>query len=143
MFATTHKHLKTIVMVATRSLDDKGWVIVGGFGLRLLRVVFLLSLWRTLLPESGEVSGMTQIRDAVSVLLSGAIIPLALMPWGIGDVLVYLPFASLASAPLRIYTGTGDPFFLIGLQAFWVVILWPVAHLLWNANRERLVSHGG
>ena len=63
MFATTHKHLKTIVMVATRSLDDKGWVIVGGFGLRLLRVVFLLSLWRTLLPESGEVSGMT--RNAV------------------------------------------------------------------------------
>ena len=71
MFATTHKHLKTIVMVATRSLDDKGWVIVGGFGLRLLRVVFLLSLWRTLLPESGEVSGMTQIRDAVSVFVIG------------------------------------------------------------------------
>ena len=261
MFA---KHLKTVVMVATRSLDDKGWVIVGGYGLRLLRVVFLLSLWRVLLPETGEVSGMTrdavltytliaevfagqisvrtgldnalwrgdianrflrpvgiygqfiaemfgaglpnlvmfslplfcmapllgvdplpeggvacglflcslilgiaigaafdfifaslmvfleqnvyalmQIRDAISVLLSGAIIPLALMPWGIGNVLVYLPFASLASAPLRIYTGTGDPAFLIGLQAVWAIVLWPVAHRLWNANRERLVSHGG
>lgn len=264
MFATAHKHLKTVVMVATRSLDDKGWVIVGGYGLRLLRVVFLLSLWRVLLPETGEVSGLTrdavltytliaevfagqisvrtgldgalwhgdianrflrpvgiygqfiaemvgaglpnlvmfslplfclapllgvdpfpehaiagglffvslilgiaigaafdfifaslmvlleqsvyalmQIRDAVSVLLSGAIIPLALMPWGVGDILTYLPFASLASAPLRIYTGTGDPAFLIGLQAVWAVILWPVAHHLWNANRERLVSHGG
>ena len=264
MFITTHKHFKTIIMVATRSLDDKGWVLVGGSVLRLLRVVFLLSLWRMLLPESGEVSGMTrnavltytliaevfagqisvrtgldgalwrgdianrflrpvgiygqfvaemfgsglpnlilfslplfclapllgvdplpesasagvlflcslvlgiaigaafdfifasfmvlleqhvyaltQIRDAVSVLLSGAIIPLALMPWGIGDVLTFLPFASLASAPLRIYTGTGDPFFLMGLQAIWAVVLWPVAHLLWNANRERLVSHGG
>ena len=232
MFITAHKHFKTIIMVATRSLDDKGWVLVGGSALRLLRVVFLLSLWRMLLPESGEVSGMTrnavltytliaevfagqisvrtgldgalwrgdianrflrpvgiygqfiaemfgsglpnlilfsvplfclapllgvdplpesafagvlflcslilgiaigaafdfifasfmvlleqhvyaltQIRDAVSVLLSGAIIPLALMPWGIGDVLTFLPFASLASAPLRIYTGTGDPVF--------------------------------
>ena len=264
MFATAHKHLKTVIMVATRSLDDKGWVIVGGYGLRLLRVVFLLSLWRVLLPETGEVSGLTrdavltytliaevfagqisirtgldsalwhgdianrflrpvgiygqfiaemfgaglpnlvlfslplfclapllgvdplpqsvlagglffvslilgiaigaafdfifaslmvlleqsvyalmQIRDAVSVLLSGAIIPLALMPWGIGDILTYLPFASLASAPLRIYTGTGDPAFLIGLQAVWAIILWPVAHRFWNANRERLVSHGG
>ncbi len=264
MFATAHKHLKTMVMVATRSLNDKGWVIAGGFGLRLLRVVFLLSLWRILLPETGAISGMTrhavltytliaevfagqmsvrtgldsalwrgdianrflrpvgiygqftaemfgaglpnlvlfslplfcmapllgvnplpqsatagilfwcslmlgmaigtafdfifaslmvlleqsvyalmQIRDAVSVLLSGAIIPLALMPWGMGNILAYLPFASLASAPLRVYTGTGDPAFLIGLQAFWAIALWPLAHLLWNANRERLVSHGG
>ena len=258
------KHLKTTTTTAIRSLDDRGWVLAGHFGLKLLRVVFLLSLWRTVLPETGETSGMTraavltytlisevfsgqlslntslddalwrgdianrflrpagvygqfmaemlgaglpdlllfslpllclapllgvnplpvsaaaallfvcsltlafligaalafifasvmvlleqsvyalmQIRNAVSVLLSGAVIPLALMPWGIGDVLGYLPFAALASAPLRIYTGTGDPLFLLALQAVWAALLWPVAHLLWNGNRERLASHGG
>ena len=249
---------------AVRSLDDRGWVLAGDFGLRLLRVVLLLSLWRTVLPETGATSGMTraavltytliseifagqvsvnnslddalwrgdianrflrpagvygqltaemlgtrlrdlllfslpvfclapllgvnplaasatatllflcslalavligsalafifasvmvmleqsvyalmQIRNAVSVLLSGAVIPLALMPWGIGDVLGYLPFAALASAPLRIYTGTGDALLLLALQAAWAAVLWPLAHLMWSGNRERLVTHGG
>ena len=90
-----------------------------------------------------DVYALIQIRDAVSVLLSGAILPLALLPWGIGDVLTWLPFAALASAPLRIFTDTGDPVFLIGLQAMWALILWPAAHGLWCHNRERLVSHGG
>ena len=264
MILTARKHLKTAAMVAMRSLDDAGWAIAVNFGMRLLRVAFLLSLWRMLLPETGEVSGLTrgavltytlvaeafsgllgsrsgldtalwrgdianrflrpagiygqfiaemfggslnglllfalplyciapllgvdplpasaaaaslfvgslilavciaaaldfifaglmvlleqnvyalmQIRSAVSALMSGAVIPLALMPWGIGDVLGYLPFASLASGPLRIYTGTGDPALLLGLQAFWLAVLWPLAHLVWTINRERLVSHGG
>jgi len=258
------KHWKTMSVVATESLHDQGFVLIGNYTLRLLRVVFLMSLWYTLLPEEGDVSGMTrdavltytliaeifsgfisvrtgldnalwrgdianrllrpvgiysqfmaemlgnripdlilfslplfciaplfginplpanlmagglftfslllgiligvafdfifasllvfleqsvyalmQIRDAVSVLLSGAIIPLALLPWGLGDILTYLPFASIASAPLRIYTNTGDPIFLLSLQFAWTIILWPIAHALWNFNRERLVSHGG
>jgi len=258
------KHWKTLSVVATESLHDQGLALIGNYTLRLLRVVFLISLWHTLLPKEGEVSGMTrdavltytliaevfsgfisvrtgldnalwrgdianrllrpvgiygqfmaemlgnrmpnlllfslplfclaplfninplptspitgalfilslalgiligtafdfifasllvfleqsvyalmQIRDAVSVLLSGAIIPLALLPWGLGQVLTYLPFASVASAPLRIYTNTGDPLFLLSLQIAWTLVLWPIAHALWNFNRERLVSHGG
>ena len=258
------KHWKTMSVVATESLNDRGLMLIGGYTLRLLRVVFLMSLWHTLLPEKGDVSGMTRnavltytliaeifsglmsvrtgldealwrgdianrllrpigiygqfisemlgrripdlflfslplfcfapffgiqplpanamsgvlflislifailigtafdfifssllvfleqsvyallsIRDAISVLLSGAIIPLALLPWGLGNIFTYLPFASVASAPLRIYTNTGDPIFLFGLQIFWTIILWPIAHTLWNFNRERLVSHGG
>ncbi|MBI1930548.1 hypothetical protein HYR99_40670, partial [Candidatus Poribacteria bacterium] len=58
-------------------------------------------------------------------------------------VFAWLPFASMASAPLHIYTGTGDAFRLIAVQAGWSVILWPVASWLWRFQRERLVSHGG
>ena len=258
------KHLKTMTTAAVRSLDDRGWVLAGDFGLRLLRVALLLSLWRMVLPETGATSGMTRaavltytliaevfasqltlgtgielalrsgdianrflrpasvfgqftaemagaglrdlllfslplfclvpllgvnplpagagaallfacslvlallvaaaldfifasvmvllehsvyammkLRTAVSTLLSGAVIPLALMPWGIGEVLGYLPFAALASAPLRIYTGTGEATSLLALQAGWAALLWLLAHLMWNANRERLVTHGG
>ena len=261
---SARKHLKTLTTAAVRSLDDRGWALAGDFGLRLLRVVLLLSLWRTVLPETGATSGMTraavltytlisevfagqfsvnnslddalwrgdianrflrpasvygqftaemlgtrlrdlllvslpliclapllgvnpfpasagalllfvcslalsilvgsalaflfsslmvvleqnvyalmQIRNALSVLLSGAVIPLSLMPWGIGEVLGYLPFAALASAPLRIYTGTGDALALLVLQAAWAAVLWPLAHLTWSGNRERLVTHGG
>ena len=78
------KHLKTMTTAAVRSLDDRGWVLAGDFGLRLLRVVLLLSLWRTVLPETGATSGMTR-----------------------------------------------------------AAVLWPLAHLMWTGNRERLVTHGG
>ena len=83
------------------------------------------------------------MRHAISTLLSGALIPLALLPWGLGEVFTWLPFASMASAPLRIYTGTGDPLMLIGLQIFWSLLLWPVANWLWSRSRERLASYGG
>ena len=259
-----HKYWQTILMTGLRPLDDEWWSLPGRYSLRFLRVLFLLSLWHTLLPTEGTTSGMTlhavltytliaevfasqlssrvaldtslwqgdianrflrpmsiygqysaemigdwlldlvlfsaplvliaplfgvnplpaspmaallftlsltlgvavglaldfiftammvflehsvyalmQIRNAISTLLSGAILPLAMLPWGLGDIFTYLPFASLASAPLRIYTGTGDPQFLITIQAAWALVLWPLARMLWRINRERLVSHGG
>jgi ABC-2 type transport system permease protein len=84
-----------------------------------------------------------RFRAAVGTLLSGALLPLALLPWGLGKTLAWLPFAAMASAPLRIYTGTGDALHLIALQAGWAVLLWPAALALWAASRERIVSHGG
>ena len=50
-----------------------------------------------------------RVRMAVTTLLSGAVLPLALLPWGLGAIFEWLPFAATASVPLRIYTGTGDP----------------------------------
>ncbi len=90
-----------------------------------------------------SVYAVDRVRAAISLLASGALIPLALMPWGLGDVLAWLPFASVASAPLRIYTGTGDPISLMALQLGWSLVLWPLAQWFWRINRERLVSFGG
>ena len=90
-----------------------------------------------------SVYAMDRVRGALTLLASGALIPLQLMPWGLGDVLQWLPFASVASAPLRIYTGTGDAAPLMGLQVAWALALWPLAQWLWTRNRERLVSFGG
>ena len=101
---------------------------------------FIFASIMVLLEHS--VYAMMKLRAAISALLSGAVIP-ALMPWGIGEVLGYLPFAALASAPLRIYTVTGDALLLLALQAAWAAVLWPLAHLMWSGNRERLVTHGG
>lgn len=84
-----------------------------------------------------------RVRQALSLLLSGALVPLALLPWHLGAVLQWLPFASLASAPLRLYTGTGEPLLLLTLQALWAVLLWGLARWLWRHCRERLVSYGG
>jgi len=54
-----------------------------------------------------------------------------------------LPFASQASAPLRIYTGAADAPRLLLVQLLWAIILWPIAHAIWNRSRERMLSFGG
>jgi ABC-2 type transport system permease protein len=90
-----------------------------------------------------NVWAMRQMRGAVEAVLSGVVIPLALLPWGLGAVFAWLPFASMASAPLRIYTGTGDPLTLLLVQLGWSIVLWPLAGWLWQANRERVVGYGG
>lgn len=84
-----------------------------------------------------------RLRAAVTALLSGAVLPLALLPWGLGGIFAWLPFAAMASAPLRIYTGTGDPLPLLASQVAWAIVLWPIAGWLWRVNREKLAGFGG
>jgi ABC-2 type transport system permease protein len=83
------------------------------------------------------------LRTAVGALFSGALLPLALYPWGLGAIFSWLPFAAMAWAPLAIYTGSGDPRWLLLSQAIWVIVLWPLADRVWRANREKLVGYGG
>jgi ABC-2 type transport system permease protein len=71
------------------------------------------------------------IRSAVTSLLSGAVIPLALLPWG------------LAAAPLAVFTGTAAPQSVMPLQIFWNAILWPLASLAFRKSQERMTSYGG
>jgi ABC-type uncharacterized transport system permease subunit len=86
---------------------------------------------------------IARMRVAVGTLLSGALLPLALLPWGLGGVFAWLPFASMASAPLQIYTNTGNVALLLLAQVGWAVVLWPLTLWLWRANREKLVGYGG
>jgi ABC-2 type transport system permease protein len=84
-----------------------------------------------------------RVRTVLTLVVSGALVPLTFMPWGLGEILSWLPFASTASAPLRIYTGMGDPVLLLAIQCGWALVLWPLSHWLWESKREKLVSFGG
>jgi ABC-2 type transport system permease protein len=90
-----------------------------------------------------SVYSIERVRVGLTALLSGAVLPLGLYPWGLGDLFGLLPFASVASAPLRIYTGTGDAVPLLAVQAFWAIALWPLAGWLWRVNRQKLAAFGG
>ncbi len=90
-----------------------------------------------------NVYAVDRVRGGLTALLSGVVLPLAVYPWGLGDVFGLLPFASVASAPLRIYTGTGNAPSLLLIQAFWAVTLWPLSNWLWRINRQKLVTFGG
>ena len=107
-----------------------------GFALDLLLVSLMArtgwSLW-----------DMQRLRVTFGTVLSGAVIPLGYLPWGLADWLPWFPLASMASAPLRIWIGDGDPGLLIAGQAAWAMIGWIAALAAWGRQRERLVGYGG
>ena len=110
--------------------------IVVGLALDTIFAAFMI-VW------GGNIWILTDLRNAIATLLTGAFLPYALLPFGIGEVFSWLPFAAMASAPLQIFTGTGDPLKLLGMQTFWVVVLVIVAAKVWDFSRERIVSQGG
>jgi len=84
-----------------------------------------------------------RVRGGVTAVLSGAMLPLALLPGNLGNLFSFLPFAAMASAPLRIYTGTGPIGPLLVSQLVWAVLLWLLARWLWQVYRQKLAVHGG
>jgi ABC-2 type transport system permease protein len=83
------------------------------------------------------------VRVALATLLSGSLLPLAYYPWNLGEVFAWLPPASMAWAPLAIYTAADDPTILLFRQLLWAVVLWPLAAWQWRRHREKLSSYGG
>ncbi|MBR6891033.1 MAG: hypothetical protein IKN05_08595 [Clostridia bacterium] len=86
---------------------------------------------------------MYVLRGALTALLTGALIPFAALPWGLGRWLELSPLGTLAGAPLALLAGIGNPARLIGAQVFWNITLWPLALWAFRASRERMVSYGG
>lgn len=86
---------------------------------------------------------MFSLRNALTALLTGGLIPFAALPWGIGNWLELSPLGTLAGAPLALLTGIGDPGRLLTAQIFWNLTLWPLAVWAFGSSRERMVSYGG
>lgn len=83
------------------------------------------------------------IRESLTALLTGAVIPFAVLPWGLGDWLALSPLGTLAGAPLALFVGLDTAAHLIPVQIFWNATLWPLAVWLFMRSRERMVSYGG
>lgn len=83
------------------------------------------------------------IRNAITLLLAGRVIPFAALPWNLGQWFQYLPLGSLAGAPLAIYTGLANFGPILLAQVIWNLLLWPLAIYIWNRSQEGMVSFGG
>ena len=83
------------------------------------------------------------IRLAIVTLLSGTIIPIRLLPFGIAEVMKFQPFASLGGAPLSIFTGMADVHQTLIIQVIWNIVLWPTALFIFKKSQEGMVSYGG
>lgn len=90
--------------------------------------------------------GTTLMKETLVSFLSGAIIPLAFLPSGLAVVLNLLPFASLSYTPVMIYMGMyscGEIAWRIGLQLFWLLVMFGVSKLVWRSAVRRLAVQGG
>jgi ABC-2 type transport system permease protein len=75
----------------------------------------LITIWQNQ-PE-----GFFALFGFASNTLGGVVVPLALMPGGVGDILQWLPFAYIYSLPVKIFQGLpGDQL----VQGFAVQLLW-------------------
>lgn len=83
------------------------------------------------------------LRLAVSLLLSGAVIPFRLLPFGLEKVFALQPFGSLGGASLALFVGTAEPLKTVGIQVFWNALLWPAAYIFFRKTQEKMVSYGG
>lgn len=110
--------------------------VVIGFGVDILFISLAIRL-------KNAIWMATQIRESIYDLLSGALIPFALLPAAFGRVFSLLPFGSIGSAPLTLYIGQGNPAELLPVQAFWAVAIWLIAHPLYKKSEERMISYGG
>ena len=90
--------------------------------------------------------GTTLIKETLTSFLSGAVVPLAFLPAGLAAVLNFLPFASLSYTPVMIYMGMysySQIAYRIGLQLFWLLVMYLLSKLIWHSAVKRLCVQGG
>ena len=90
--------------------------------------------------------GFLICKEAIFMLLSGAIIPLSMFSPAIHNVLQYLPFVSWNYIPIMIYMQKLEPSQILtylAIQLFWVITLTVLLRIFWKAAIKRLSIVGG
>jgi len=93
-----------------------------------------------------EIHSIDWAFHATSRFFSGQFVPLWLFPGVLGTLANILPFRSIFSIPLSIYTGVlsaGAITQAIGFQLLWLIILLIMSRWLWDRVQTRIVSQGG
>ncbi len=90
--------------------------------------------------------GVRIIVTAVTLFLSGGVIPLPFFPATMQAVIRWLPFAAMQNMPLRIYSGNiagNDAWWGMGLQVAWLTVLFFTGRLMMRRALQKVVVQGG
>lgn len=94
-----------------------------------------------------EIQSFVILSLAVESVLGGQVFPLDLFPRWLYEISTYLPYYYQMYFPAAILTGRiEDPSLALrglGIQLFWVVSLYGIAHLLWMRGLRRHTAVGG
>ena len=84
--------------------------------------------------------------DLFYVLLSGAYVPLWFYPDWLRAIAAVLPFQAAYYLPVEIFLGIRDIpgcFAALGIQVFWIAVLWILQEVLWRKSVYKLTVLGG
>ena len=108
-------------------------------------VAFAMLMFITLFYTIAQ-RGIKIIVTATTSFLSGGMIPLIFFPERVLAILTYLPFSSMQSTPLLIYSGniTGTDILKgIAAQVIWLMILVAIGKVVMNSAIKHVVVQGG
>lgn len=116
--------------------------LIAGFFLQVsISMVIYISAFYTVSP-----AGMKILSVTLMEFLSGAVIPIPFFPETVQTIFNLLPFASMQSTPFLIYTGYtsgADALAAIGVQLFWLVVIYVSGRLLIKHALKKVVVQGG
>lgn len=120
------------------------------FMMSMVLVVALSSAFSTLLDVLVVMTlsekGVNILVAPLSIVFSGSLIPLPLLPEWLQPFMQYQPFAGLLDFPLRIYSGhlAGWPAAAaLGRQAIWALVLIALGRTVMRHAMARLQTQGG
>src|SRR5205823_12885495 len=90
--------------------------------------------------------GVNGLSLMAAFLFSGFVVPLAMWPDGVREVMTVLPFAAMVAIPVDILLGKlqgTDLLAALALQAFWAVAMLAAGRLVLGAALRKLVIQGG
>ena len=91
-------------------------------------------------------AGISGMLMSVMELLSGELVPIALLPMFIQNGTYYLPFRLVCDLPFRLYSnniGIMEGIFSIGLQVVWIFILLIIGNLIVKRALKKVFVQGG
>lgn len=91
-------------------------------------------------------AGISGMLISVMELLSGELVPVALLPMFIQKGTYYLPFRLIFDLPFRLYSnniGILEGIFSIGLQLVWIIILIIIGNLIIKRSLKKVFIQGG
>jgi len=90
--------------------------------------------------------GVSWARQAITNLLSGAVIPLTFLPGPFRMALSNLPFQYIVDIPANIFLGAyklEETVLLLGIGALWCVLLFALGRLLYALSIRKVTINGG
>jgi ABC-2 type transport system permease protein len=90
--------------------------------------------------------GVVWMRQAISNLFSGAIIPLAFFPDWLQNLAYWLPFQAIVHIPAQIALerhGSSTVALFLLVQLGWIIVLFGCGRLVWRLAIQRITIEGG
>lgn len=114
--------------------------------LALLIFTLLNFIVGTLALHIYSIMGVIRAKYAIVEFFSGLLIPISFFPPGLQRFMAFLPFQHVSFTPLQIYLGKvhgSSAWNALGIQMFWVLLLFGCGRLFWSFSTRKLSVQGG